>query len=141
MTFTLPCIPPKTSHHAKRIVRIGRFTRLADAPALQDAKATLDSLLLPHQPAQPVTGPVTLALTYVWPWLASDGKAVRAGGRVPHPKRPDCDNLAKTFTDRLVALRFLQDDGQVVTLTVQKYRGDEPGITVTLQAVSAEEAA
>lgn len=34
LDFTLVCIPPRTSHHAKRIVRVGAFSRLADKPEL-----------------------------------------------------------------------------------------------------------
>lgn len=133
---TLACIPPTVSHHHKRIVRVGRFSRLADKPELVAAKATLDALLLPHQPAQPVAGPVALVLAFTWPWRASEPHKRRVLGRVPHTSRPDADNLAKTLTDRLVALRFLEDDAAVADLHVTKWWGDTPGIAVWLRPVA-----
>src|SRR3990167_120693 len=78
LRFHLACIPPKTSHHAKRIVRVGQFSRLADKPELVAAKGMLDGLLLPHQPAAPIVGPVSLELELTWPWRSSESKRVRA---------------------------------------------------------------
>ena len=136
VTFHLSCIPPKTSHHAKRIVRIGKFSRLADKPELVAAKNMLDALLLPHQPTQPIVGAVSLDVVYVWPWRASDGRRTRDRGLVPMTSRPDVDNLAKSLTDRLVALRFIEDDSNVVELHVRKWWGGSPGITVTISAIA-----
>jgi Holliday junction resolvase RusA-like endonuclease len=133
--ITLACIPPKTSHHAKQIIRRGRFARLADTPALNQAKDTLDAMLVPHQPPEPVRGDARLHVEFTWPWLVSDPKRVRAAGRIYHGKRPDCSNVLKTLEDRLVKLRFLEDDGQVVEVRVSKYRGAEPGIRIQLSAV------
>jgi Holliday junction resolvase RusA-like endonuclease len=130
--FRIACVPPKTSHHAKRIVKMGKFSRLADKPELVEAKATLDSLLLPHQPAAPISGTVALRLEYVWPWRSSESKKTRALGRIPHTSRPDCSNLAKTLEDRLVRLRFIEDDNAVAELVVTKFWGDVPGIEVRI---------
>jgi len=132
--FHLACVPPRTSHHAKKIVRVGNWTRLADKPELVAARAMLDSVLLPHQPASPIEGPVVLTLAFTWPWLASDSKRTRALGRIPHDRKPDADNAAKAITDRLAALRFMEQDSQVVELHVRKWRGDQVGINVTLES-------
>lgn len=133
MTFFLDCVPPTASHHSKRIVRVGKFSRLADKPELVAAKEMIDTLLLAHRPPAPLTGPVELTLAFTWPWRASDSKRIRSRGRIPRDTRPDCSNLAKTTEDRLVALRFLGDDGQVVRLVVEKWFGDCPGIGVTIE--------
>ena len=133
--FRVSCIPPKTSHHAKRIVKRGKFSSLADKPELVAAKQTLESLLLPHQVAEPVRGAVCLQLEFTWPWLASHPKKTRTLGRIPHTSRPDCSNLAKTLEDRLVALRFIEDDNAVVRLMVLKFWGNEPGIRVSIASV------
>ena len=132
LCFHLACIPPKTSHHAKRIVRVGQWSRLADKPELVSAKATLDALLLPHQPSAPLTGPLRLELVFTWPWRASESKRVRALGHAPMTSRPDADNCSKTITDRLMALRFIEDDAAIVDLHVQKWWGPSPGIQVTV---------
>lgn len=139
INFFIACIPPRVSHHHKRIVRIGGFSRLADRPELVAAKMTLESLLLPYQPARPLTGAVSLVLDFTWPWKASDTKRVRVGCRIPHDTKPDWDNAAKTITDRLVTLRFLEQDSRIVDGRVRKWRGDVPGIGVQLRAVGDSE--
>lgn len=133
----LRCVPPKTSHHAKRIVQVRAFRRLADTPELVASKAMLDELLLRVQPAAPVMGPVQLALMFTWPWLAlgSHSLKFRSRGRVPHTSKPDLTNVAKTIEDRLVALRFIEDDRAVVDLRLTKFWGDDPGILVTIRQV------
>lgn len=130
--FTVSCVPPKTNHQRKRIVRIGGFSRLADKPELVEAKATLDAVLLPHQPTSPLRGPVRLEVSYVWPWLGKHGKTIRRYGRIPHTSRPDLTNVTKTLEDRLVQLAFIEDDKAVVDLQVRKFWGDNPGITVRI---------
>jgi Holliday junction resolvase RusA-like endonuclease len=139
--FFLPCVPPTTSHHHKRIVKMGRFARLADRPELQAAKHTLDALLQPFRPPAPLTGPLSLSLRYEWPWRASETKAARAAGRQPRTTKPDLDNLAKTITDRLVCQRFIADDQLIVRLVLEKWWGDTPGIHVHIHPfVSGQEA-
>lgn len=136
VSFHVACVPPRTSHHAKKIIRRGGFLSLGDKPELQQAKATLDALFAPHQPLIPVFGPVSLDIELTWPWLQGDPKKVRALGRVPHTKKPDWDNAAKGIGDALVRLRFLGDDANIVDGRVRKWRGDEPGIRVTIRPVS-----
>jgi Holliday junction resolvase RusA-like endonuclease len=131
--FFLVCVPPSSSHHAKRIVRVGRFSRLADKPELLAAKEMIDSLLTPHRPRMPQLGPVTLTLEFTWPWRSSESLKTRARRLIPRTSRPDCSNLAKTTEDRLTALRFLEDDNQVVELVVRKFFGDHPGIGVLIE--------
>jgi Holliday junction resolvase RusA-like endonuclease len=133
--FFMACVPPSTSHHAKRIVRRGRFTSLADKPELVAAKGTLDALLLPYQPSSPMGGPLSVTLTYTWPWRASESRRTRALGRVPRTTKPDCDNLAKTTIDRLARLRFIDNDAMVARLTVAKYWGEQAGIAVKVERI------
>lgn len=137
IAFRVACVPPTTTHQHKKILRIklkdGRqFTKFGDRPELTNAKAMLDSLLLPFQPEAPISGPVSLSIGFTWPWLKSQSKRIKSMGRIPHTSRPDCSNLAKTFEDRLVALRFIEDDNAVVQLIVRKWWGDEPGISVEI---------
>lgn len=141
LTFFVACVPPKTSHHAKRIVRVGAFSRLADTPELKAASALLEALFIEHRPPAALSGPLMLTIDLTWPWLTADSKKVRALGRVPHPAKPDADNAAKGITDVLARLRFLEHDSTIVDLHVRKWRGDEPGIGITLQPWSDEEAA
>jgi Holliday junction resolvase RusA-like endonuclease len=43
--------------------------------------------------------------------------------------------VIKTLEDRLVRLRFLEDDRSVVELVVRKYWGDQPGIEIDINPV------
>jgi Holliday junction resolvase RusA-like endonuclease len=138
VAFHLSCIPPRTTHHAKRIVRIGKFSKLADTPELVAAKASLDELLIPQQVSTPIVGPYALRLEFTWPWLEKHSHRVRVLRRIPHTSRPDCSNLAKTIEDRLVALRFMADDNAVVDLHVSKWWGDVPGIGVDIRTFVAD---
>jgi Holliday junction resolvase RusA-like endonuclease len=134
LAFHLPCVPPTTTHQAKRIARRGKFVRLIDKPELQQARHDLEALLMAHRPAQPFTGPVRLELQFTWPWLKGHSAKVRAQGRVLKVTKPDCSNLAKTLEDRLAFLRFLEDDAQVAILgPISKWHGDQPGISVRLE--------
>ena len=133
--FFVPCVPPTANHQRKKIVRIGGFSRLADKPELVAAKAILDSLLLRHQPPMPIVGAVRLTLEFTWPWRQGDGRKVRALGRVLYLTKPDATNAAKTLEDRLVALRFIEDDRYVAELIVRRWRGDSPGIYVGIEAM------
>ena len=138
LEFFLPCIPPTVTHHHKRIVKVGEFSRLADKPELVDAKAMLDSLLLPYRPFHPLTGPVWLELEFSWPYRASEPKRNRAKGHLPHTSRPDCSNLGKTIEDRLAKLRFIEEDKNVVALTVRKWWSATPGISVLIMQLEEE---
>lgn len=133
--FVLHCVPPKTNHQRKQIIRVGQWTRLGDRPELVAAKGLLDALLLPYVPDTPVMGPVRLELDFTWPWRRTDAMKVRARGRVPHEARPDLDNVTKTLADRLAVLRFIEDDAHIVDLHVRKWRGDRPGIRVRIEVV------
>lgn len=130
--FFVSCIPPTANHQRKRIVKIGKFSRLADAPQLVAAKGLLESLLIPHQISEPIPSPCALSLSFTWPWLSTHGKRIRMSGRIPHTSKPDCDNASKTFTDKLVDLRFIEDDRGIVFLQVEKWWGDRPGVEVVI---------
>lgn len=131
--FFLVCVPPTVNHQRKQIVRVGRFMRLADRPQLVKAKDMIDGLLVPYRPLRPLVGPLTLTLEFTWPWRASESLKTRARRLIPREARPDCTNIAKTCEDRLAALRFMNDDAQVVELIVRKFFGDHPGIGVRLE--------
>lgn len=99
----------------------------------------LDVLLLPHQPQTPIRGPVTLTVVYTWSWLASHSKRARGTGRLPHTSKPDLDNVTKSLTDRLKALRFIEDDQAIVELRAWKWWSDVAGIDITIQAFSDDQ--
>lgn len=132
MEFFIACVPFKVTHHSKKIVRIGNFSKLADSPQLRHARVTYEQLLAKYQPKEPFNGPIALTLFFYFPFLKSAPKKTQYG-RAPKLTKPDCSNLAKTFEDCLVRMRFIDDDASVTKLLVQKaYRGMS-GIKVKIE--------
>jgi Holliday junction resolvase RusA-like endonuclease len=133
LEFEMDCVPPTTTHHRKKIVKVGGFSKLADTEKLVEAKDLLTALLIPHRPAAPFEGPVSLSMAFYWPWRQSEPKKNRAPDGKWMTSRPDCSNLAKTLEDRLVFLRFIEDDNCVARLVVEKVWHDRPRITVQIR--------
>lgn len=135
LEFRIDCDPPRTTHHAKKIVRMGRFSRLADTPDLVAARETWIALLRPFAPANPIPGPICLQLEFTWPWRGSDTKRDRALGSIPSVVKPDCSNAAKTVEDIMALLRFFENDNEVSDLRASKYLGDRPGLKVSVGTI------
>lgn len=138
MEIWIPCVPPKTSHHSKKIVNIrlrdGRsFSKLADSPELRNTVAFWTAALTPYAPRIPVLPPTAVAVDFVWPWRKSDGKAIRARGLIPCSVRPDLSNVWKTLEDCLVRLGFVRDDGEITRVILGKYLGDHPGVRIRIE--------
>lgn len=131
--FFLPIVPPRTTHQAKKIVRVGGFTKLADKPELKAVVSDYMTLLRPHAPAKPMEGAIKLHLEFTFPWRKSEPKKNRALGAKAHTSKPDWDNMAKTIVDVMVKLGFMCDDSQIYSGTVEKRWGDFPGIYVTIE--------
>lgn len=121
-------VPPKTTHHSKKIARMGRFSRLVDTPALVSARETWMSIFREFAPSTPLVGPIRARLELTWPFRKGDGMAVRAHGRIPCDVKPDCDNMAKTIFDVMAVCGYFRNDAQIWSLQVAKYFGANPGL-------------
>lgn len=126
-------IPPTTTAQQKGEAVVGGKIRHYERAGVSLARKQLTIAMGAMRPATPCTGPARVSVEWVRPWLASDSARVRAGGKVPHPSRPDADNLAKLLLDVLTSLRFWSDDNLVTTLTVAKRRGGQPGIALRVE--------
>lgn len=141
LEFFCSCCPPRTTSQMKRAVRTKTGIRFFKSAKQEAAGATLEGVLLPHQPAKPIVGLVRLEVEATWPWRASDlsTKAKREHAqvvsRIPSGSKPDLDNMIKALQDALVALRFIERDELVCELTVRKFFGAEPGLLVRIEAV------
>ena len=135
LQFRLNIIPPKTTHQAKKIVRIGGFSKLADKPELVAVINDYLTLLQPHAPEKPFDGAVKLTLEFIFPWRKSESKKNRLKSKIPMTSKPDWDNLGKTIADTMTKLKFWNDDAQITQGRVCKYWGDNVGITITIQEI------
>lgn len=123
-------VPGKPSPKARARTTSRGITYTPKPTQLAEAKV-LECYLAAYPDAEPLTGPVTLAVEAVFPVPDSWSKAKKALAG-PHTSRPDLDNLLKLLTDALNGVAFL-DDSQVCHITAYKHYGYEPPhIKVTL---------
>jgi Holliday junction resolvase RusA-like endonuclease len=91
--------------------------------------AEMDCQLFMYAPESPLEGAVSVEFTAFMPVPRSTSKSVlkRILERItPHTKKQDVDNLAKQLLDRMTALHFWHDDGQVWQLVARKVYSDKP---------------
>jgi Holliday junction resolvase RusA-like endonuclease len=85
----------------------------------------------------PIVGPVAMILRAVVAvprsWSKKRQAAALAGAEKPTGK-PDLDNVAKACCDGLNAIAW-GDDAQVVTMTLSKVYGLEPGAAITVTSL------
>lgn len=130
--ITLRVVPPKTTAQTKRVSwRHGR-PQFFKSDAGQAAEDTFLVLLNPFRPRLPLLEPISLAVSFTWPHLRSTPRRVR-DQVVPKATRPDVDNLVKALADCLVKLRFIEDDGQICRLLIEKFHGPESEVGIRIQ--------
>lgn len=125
IAFTLNTIPTAQARARHGVVNGHSVTYKAGAQRANEQ--TLDALLAPHAPKEPMTGAVVLEFRAVFPPAKSVSKKARAAmlrGQVQHVKKPDLDNLAKQLKDAMTRLNFWGDDRQVVRMAGEKRYGE-----------------
>ena len=131
LRFFESCIPPKTTAQQKGVAFSGGRPRFYKKARVRESETLYSLILRKHAPKAPLSGALQVWVDVVFPWRKSDGKGVRAAWkRIPHPVRPDADNLEKTILDVMSKLGFWGDDAQVADLRLRKYFGDGPGVGV-----------
>lgn len=132
----LHMVPPTTTSQMKRAARTRNGIRFFKSEQQKNAEASWQAALAPHQPAEPVAGPVELRIALFYPYNKADTQRKADRDRVdviPHTAKPDLDNVAKQLIDTLVQLRFIEDDAKVVDLHLSKHRACEADIGVAIQ--------
>jgi Holliday junction resolvase RusA-like endonuclease len=72
----------------------------------------------------PLSGPVELSVTAIYPWPKSKSEKKRnAPGAKWKTSRPDADNLLKIVKDSLNAITY-QDDAQAARCLMEKHYGE-----------------
>ena len=127
LKFRLNCIP--TAQARARHGRTKSGLNVTFKSANQRAnERTLEALLAPHAPKQPLSGPLVLEFVAALPVGKSDSKKLREAklaGWVAPEKKPDLDNLAKQLLDCMTRLQFWTDDVQVVCLRCEKIYAEQ----------------
>ena len=94
---------------------------------------------LPHQPAAPLEGPLTVKLTFTWPFTIAEAKKHKklkddTAFACQKTTRPDVDNCAKALLDVMTDACFWHDDAQISTLILCKQSGWVAGINVEVSS-------
>lgn len=86
---------------------------------------------------EPLTGPITINLTFYLPMPESwsKKKKIESDGQM-HVSKPDRDNLEKGICDALNKIVW-KDDGQVCDGRTRKFYSSEPRVEIEIVEVSA----
>lgn len=132
ISITLRCTPPSTTAQQKRVRVINGRPQFFHSAEMRREESTWTSLLRPHQPAEPMDGPLSLSIRMVYPYLKATSKA-HIGRLLPKTTRPDVGNSTKAIEDQLTRLRFITDDSRICRLLVEKFHGPEPMVGIQIQ--------
>lgn len=102
---------------------------------MREAKRTLDLLLRPYRPAQPIPAPLSVHIILTWPHLARTPQR-DLDKRLPHVGRPDLDNSAKELLDALTRNGFFESDASVARLVLEKWRGPVPSLQFAVSTLA-----
>ncbi len=137
IAFTIPGTPTAKGRAKTRAFKMGdRIISQHYTPSkTQRAENSFLAQALPYKPESPLTGPLSLRISAVFPVPASYSRRRRAeclAGEEWPAKKPDYDNVAKLVTDALNGV-FYRDDCQICACQVIKIYGDEPCVSVVLE--------
>ena len=138
MKIFIKCNPPKsTAQGSSKILksRSGKmFVGKASNSKGSIARSELMALLRPHVTDVQYTCPVKVDILWEYPWRKTELKRYLAIGYRYCHTRPDCDNLMKLLFDCMTRLAFWTDDSLVCDVRFVKRWGDNPGITILIEA-------
>lgn len=122
LKFRINCIPTAQARARHGRTKSGLHVTFKSANQKANER-TLEALLAPYAPKQPLAGPLVLEFVAALPVGKSDSKKLREAkltGLVAPEKKPDIDNLTKQIMDCMTRLQFWTDDVQVVCLRCEK---------------------
>jgi len=115
INFFHECVPPTATAQQRRHNRNGQSYL---PPSVKRAAAMLRAIFEQYAPAEPLTGPLQVTIT--WTWEGDDIGPTETG--------PDLDNLCKLALDAGTKTRYWLDDKQVCLLNLGKFKGPVSGI-------------
>lgn len=118
-TFEIPIRPV-----AKGRPRLGRG-RVFTPKKTKVFESNLAAILKKTAPRAPLKGPIEMEIIFQ---IAIKKKSLWG---MPHTKRPDADNLIKSFCDSAQGILFL-DDAQIYFVRAKKFYSQSDGIFVRL---------
>lgn len=139
INVSIPIEPPTTTFQAKKINT--KTGKIYSSAAARDARQSYHAWLSKHVPDKPMSGPLSLTMTFKFSPPKSIAKRM---GQILYDykdTKPDCDNLTKLVMDVMQDLGYFNNDSQVAVLNVRKVwlsprtiekRIDQPGVDIEL---------
>lgn len=113
---------PTAQQRPRHAVRNG-FSCTYKSRQQKDNERTLEALLMPYVPKEPMREALRIDFTAYMPIPKSFGKAkteLAYEGVIKHTKKPDIDNLLKHLLDCMKRMNFFVDDCQIVEVIMKK---------------------
>lgn len=129
-----PADLPTAQQKGVRIIKVhGRMMPMFyEKKNVKDAHILLKYSMERYKPKEPMHGPVTLSVEYLFPYPKGTPKYRQIEG-APMVQRPDVDNIQKLLQDVMTEMGFWDDDSQIWKLTLIKKRTIiEPMIKVSI---------
>ena len=136
--FFSPGIPPVTTQQESKIAIIHGRPRVYKPSKVREARSRLGSMVRSFAPKEPMDGPLSILVIWVFPYTSSTPKKDH-GRYIPLDRKPDTGNLNKALLDVMEDLGFYINDSRIVSETTKKFRGPNPGICVRLEPYQGTE--
>jgi Holliday junction resolvase RusA-like endonuclease len=133
ISFFISCIPRGQAR--PRHATIAGHHRAYKSKTQELDEATLQALMMPYVPDEPLDCPLSLVVEAFMPIPKSFSKrnkeSARNGFLWPYTK-PDASNILKHIEDVMQYMRFFLDDKQLCNVAVWKKYGERPGYQIEL---------
>ena len=136
IAFTIPAVPVAQPRQRHTIIagHVANYT--PSRHPVQAFKATCRLVASQTHIDAPLEGPLRITVDFVLPRPASTPK--RRTGRLPHAKKPDVENLAKSLFDALSEIVW-HDDRQIHDARLRKWvaaSDEQPHVELTVEEVT-----
>lgn len=147
ITFTVTGLPKPQPRPRAFARKMGdKFVaRVFESGSAESWKSLVALAAKPHTPAEPITGPVLVNLTLIFPRPNAHfksnkpAKGLRDDAPYWHINRPDRDNSDKAILDCLTQLGgFWRDDCQVCAGEIRKIYGPTPGAMIEIKSLAGD---
>lgn len=138
MQFFIPIIPTAQARGRAGINKATGRALIYHGKNQNRNSRDLIALMAPFAPETPLEGPLELTVIATRPISASWPKKKQASAidkKIYPTVTPDLDNYLKQVMDCMTALRFWNDDKQVVFILARKEYGENPGWRIHLEEI------
>lgn len=110
-----------------RATKKGRFITIYTPRETKEYEAKVEKYYNKLYKGTKLEGPISVEIKGIFEVAKSVSKAKTdkmLSGEIPHTKKPDCDNMAKSILDALNGVAY-DDDAQITNLNISKEYGKE----------------